>query len=140
MHIVCPHCNAVNRIPSQRLADNPKCGKCANPLFTAKPLELAAPAFQQHLQRSDIPLLVDFWAPWCGPCKMLTPTIEALAEDYEGKIKVVKVNVDDNQELAAKYGIRGIPTVMVFKDGEVHSTMVGLQPREQLAEAIDNVL
>ena len=103
-------------------------------------LKVETTNFEAEVIGSDLPVMVDFWAPWCGPCKMLTPTIEALAEDYEGKIKVVKVNVDDNQELAAKYGIRGIPTVMVFKDGEVHSTMVGLQPREQLAEAIDNVL
>ncbi len=90
--------------------------------------------------KSDVPVLVDFWAPWCGPCKMLTPIVEALAVDYAGKAKVVKVNVDDNQQLAQQFGIRGIPTTMVFKGGEVTSTLVGMQPKENLAAALDEAL
>ncbi len=96
--------------------------------------------FKTQVLDSDVPVLVDFWAPWCGPCKMLTPTVEALADEYAGKAKVVKVNVDDNQQLAAQFGIRGIPTVMVFKGGEAVSTMVGLQPKEQLAKALDDAI
>lgn len=96
--------------------------------------------FEAEVLQSDVPVLVDFWAPWCGPCKMLTPTIDALAGEYAGKAKVVKVNVDDNQQLAAHFGIRGIPTVMVFKGGQAVSTMVGMQPKEQLAQALDAAL
>lgn len=103
-------------------------------------IKVESNTFETEVLQSDVPVLVDFWAPWCGPCKMLTPTIESLAGEYAGKAKVVKVNVDDNQQLAAQFGIRGIPTVMVFKGGEAVSTMVGLQPKEQLAEALDAAL
>ncbi|HPF34364.1 MAG TPA: thioredoxin [Candidatus Krumholzibacteria bacterium] len=103
-------------------------------------IKVESNTFQSEVLDSDVPVLVDFWAPWCGPCKMLTPTIEALAGEYAGKAKVVKINVDDNQQLAAQFGIRGIPTVMVFKGGQAVSTMVGLQPKEQLAAALDDAL
>ena len=96
--------------------------------------------FDTEVLVSAVPVMVDFWAPWCGPCKMLTPTIEALAAEYEGKVKFVKINVDDNQQLATRFGIRGIPTVLVFKDSVVTSTMVGLQPKEQLMKALEEVL
>ena len=96
--------------------------------------------FDSEVLKSDIPVLVDFWAPWCGPCKMLTPIIETLANEYAGKVKVAKVNVDDNQELASQFNIRGIPTVMVFKGGAVVSSLVGMQPREQLVKALDDAL
>jgi len=96
--------------------------------------------FDAEVLASDVPVMVDFWAPWCGPCKMLTPIIEGLAEEYSGKVKIVKVNVDDNQQLASRFNIRGIPTVLVFKGGEVTSTMVGLQPKEQLMQALDSAL
>ena len=96
--------------------------------------------FDSEIIKSDIPVLVDFWAPWCAPCVMLSPTIESLASEYEGKVKVAKVNVDDNQELAGQYGIRGIPTVMIFKDGQVFNSMVGMKPKEELAKALDSAL
>jgi thioredoxin 1 len=96
--------------------------------------------FDSEVKNSDLPVLVDFWAPWCGPCKMISPIVEELAGDYEGKIKVAKINVDDNQELASQFGIRGIPTVMIFKDGEVANSFVGLRPKEDLASALEAVL
>jgi len=96
--------------------------------------------FDSEVMNSDVPVLVDFWAPWCGPCKMLGPVIEELAGDFEGKANVGKVNVDNNQDLAAKFQIRGIPTVMLFKNGEPLNSFVGLKSKEDLAEALNQAL
>ena len=106
----------------------------------ATPMKVDSTNFDTEVKNSDVPVLVDFWAPWCGPCKMIGPIVEELAGDYEGKIKVAKINVDDNQELASQFGIRGIPTVMIFKDGEVANSFVGLRPKEDLAKALEAVL
>ncbi len=96
--------------------------------------------FDSEVKNSDLPVLVDFWAPWCGPCKMIGPIVEELAEDFAGKAKVGKVNVDDNQELAGQFGIRGIPTVMLFKGGEVVESFVGLRSKEDLKAALEGAL
>ncbi len=96
--------------------------------------------FDDEVLRSDIPVLVDFWAEWCGPCKVVGPTIEALASDYQGKVKVAKLNVDDNPEAAGRFGVRSIPTLIVFKDGEAQQAAVGVKPKGQLAELIEKVL
>jgi len=93
--------------------------------------------FESEVKQSDVPVLVDFWAPWCGPCKMIGPVVEELAGEYAGKVKVGKINVDDNHALASQFGIRGIPTVMIFKDGEVARSFVGLQQKQDLAKALD---
>jgi thioredoxin 1 len=96
--------------------------------------------FDAEVINSDVPVLVDFWAPWCGPCKMIGPIIEELATEFEGKAKIGKVNVDDNQDLAGSFGIRGIPTVMLFKGGQVVNQFVGLRPKEDLAAAINDAM
>lgn len=117
LHIVCPHCSAVNRVPSDKLGEHPTCGKCKQALFAAHPTELNSSNFMQHITRNDIPVLVDFWAPWCGPCRSMAPAFEEAAQRLEPQFRVAKLNTEEAQELAARYDIRSIPTLAVFKGG-----------------------
>jgi thioredoxin 1 len=102
--------------------------------------ELQDAGFDQEVLKSTTPYLVDFWAPWCGPCRMIAPIVEELGTEYEGRLKVGKVNVDDNQEIAARYGISSIPTVMLFKDGQLKERITGAVPKNVLKQAIDKHL
>jgi len=125
LHIVCPHCDQVNRIPSERLVQHPRCGQCKQPLFNGHPLELTARNFQQHITRNEIPVVVDFWAPWCGPCKMMAPAYAQAAAAIEPQVRLAKVNTEQEQSLAGQFNIRSIPTLVIFKSGREVNRMSG---------------
>jgi len=117
IHVVCPHCDAVNRVPPERLADGGTCGRCKKALFEGKPLELNGRNFDAHTTKSDVPVVVDFWAPWCGPCLSMAPEFEKAAAMLEPAARLVKVNTEEMQELAQRFNIRSIPTMALFRGG-----------------------
>ena len=130
LHIVCPHCRSVNSVPGTRLSEGPKCGQCHAPLFTGHPIALTASDFDVHATRNDIPLVVDFWAPWCGPCRMMAPAYEQAAKMLEPHVRLAEVNTEEEQTLGARFGIQSIPTMIVLRGGrEVarQSGALGLQ-------------
>ena len=106
----------------------------------AKPRDVTDANFEQEVLKADKPVLVDFWAPWCGPCRMVAPIVEELADEYDGKVEFVKVNTDDNPNTAVKYGIRSIPTLLVFKDGEPAGQIIGFRPKSDLKQRLDAVV
>jgi len=124
-HIVCPHCDAVNRVPTDKLSSQPTCGKCKQALFDAHPVALTEANFMRHISNNDIPVLVDFWAPWCGPCKMMAPAYAQAARMLEPQMRVVKLDTEQAQNLAAQFNIRSIPTLAVFKGGREVARQAG---------------
>lgn len=117
LRVVCPHCLATNRVPAARLGAAPACGRCHQPLFGAHPTVAGGDGFDAHLTRNDIPVLVDFWATWCGPCQMMAPHFVTAAATLEPTMRLLKVDTDAERNLAARYQIRSIPTLILFAGG-----------------------
>ncbi len=125
LHIVCPHCHTTNRVRSDDLAQQPDCGSCHKPLFMAHSVALDESNFERHLSRSQIPLLVDFWAPWCAPCRQMAPAFEQAASQLEPRVRLVKVNTEEAQALGSRYNIRSIPTLALFLNGREVARQAG---------------
>ncbi len=115
--VACPHCQSLNRVPAARLGEQPECGRCHQPLFTGRPLALDAAGFAAHVERGQLPVLVDFWAPWCGPCRMMAPQFEQAATQLEPRVRLAKVDTEAQPGLGSRFGIRSIPTLALFRDG-----------------------
>lgn len=118
MIIMCPHCGGLNRVPQEKLSQHPTCGHCKNELFNGKPVEMTGAQLNKALQKTDQVLVVDFWAPWCGPCKMFAPTFAQAAAQLEPKARFIKINTEQEQAVGAQFNIRSIPTLAVFKNGQ----------------------
>ncbi len=141
IEVRCPNCRAVNRVSRSKIQAGllPKCGKCKELLSMAKePVIVTDKTFENEVEKSPLPVLLDCWAPWCGPCRMLAPTIDQLAEEKAGTIKFAKLNVDENPQTAMKFGIMSIPTMLIFKDGELVDRLVGVQPKAAIEQRLPN--
>lgn len=140
--IVCPACGATNRVPGDKVAQGlaPVCGKCRSPLPAGRPQPVTDLSFAQDVERSPLPVLLDAWAPWCGPCHMIAPIIDQLATELAGRVRVVKLNVDDNPRTAARFGLRSIPTLLVLKDGREVDRLVGVQPKQEIMRLLETVI
>lgn len=132
MELVCPHCLAVNRVPEARLAEHPKCGKCGEQVLTGEPVALTTGSFAKFTSRNELPVVVDFWADWCGPCKMMAPVFAKAARDHAGRMLFAKVDTESEGAIAQQFGIRSIPTLIVFQQGRENARMSGALDRGAL--------
>jgi len=134
IHVACPHCGATNRVPAARLGDDPVCGRCGQALLDGQPVELSDANFDKVVAASDLPVVVDFWAPWCGPCRQMAPQFEQAAHTLKGRALLVKVNSDDNPRTASRFGIRSIPTLVRLQRGDEVARVAGARPAGQIVQ------
>lgn len=140
LQLVCPHCQAVNRVPASKPAIAAKCGKCKKPLFGNPPAELTDATFQKAISRSDIPVVVDFWAPWCGPCRQMAPEFANAAKAIEPRARLLKLNTQDYPNTAARFNITGIPVIMMFKNGELVAQEAGAMRANHIVNWVTSLL
>lgn len=133
-HVACPHCGATNRVPAARLGEDPVCGRCGQALLDGEPVELSDANFDKVVGASDLPVVVDFWAPWCGPCRQMAPQFEQAAHKLKGRALLVKVNSDDNPRTASRFGIRSIPTLVKLQRGNEVARVAGARPAGQIVQ------
>ena len=138
VHIVCPHCDAVNRAPVDKNAAEAICGHCGRKLFDGHPANVSDAGLTKQIERSDIPVVVDFWAEWCGPCKAMAPGYATAATELEPKVRFLKVDVDQHKQAAAKFGVQGIPALFIFRNGEVVARQTGAMSADALKAWIVN--
>jgi thioredoxin 2 len=139
--ITCPSCGTTNRLPRVAAGRKAICGKCKTPLpDAAHPVDVTDTTFASEVERSDTPVLLDLWADWCGPCHMLAPTIDQLSSEMSGRVKVAKLNIDENPGVANRYGVRSIPTLLVLKAGREVDRLVGVQPKQEIVRRLENLL
>ena len=136
----CQFCQTWNKVDAARVADRPKCGKCDKPILLDRPWMLDAESFERTIAESELPVYVDFYADWCGPCKMMAPFVDQLAQKYQGKVLVAKLNTDYAPEISQSFGIRGIPTSIVFKDGKPAAQQSGALPLGALEQFVQQAL
>ena len=132
-HIVCPHCSAINRVPADRSAAPALCGTCKARLFMGEPVAVDAAAFDRHTTKNDIPVLVDVWAPWCGPCRGMAPQFARAAKMLEPNVRFLKLNADEQPAISARYNIRSIPTMLLFKNGRLAAQTAGAMDADRIA-------
>ena len=137
--IVCPHCQGVNRVPTQRLGDNPNCGKCKKGLVTGKPTELTDISFNKLILKSSLPVVVDFWADWCGPCKMMAPAYADASNELKTIAVLAKLNTETAQQASARFQIRSIPTMIIFKDGKEVARQSGAMNKDQIIQWVRSI-